>query len=120
MTRWFYRVRQQWGTASIGSNANVNLTAPTSGSTQGIVMYGDRNMPVGTAFSLTGGSTQTFSGALYLPKAALSYSGGNGTTTSCTKIIANTVTLTGNSNVRVNCAGLGSAAIGTLTAQLVE
>jgi hypothetical protein len=110
----------KWGTASIGSNANVNLTAPTSGSTQGIVMYGDRNMPVGTAFSLTGGSTQTFSGALYLPKAALSYSGGDGSTTSCTKIIADTVTFTGNSNVQVNCAGLGTAAIGTQTAQLVE
>ena len=109
-----------WGTASIGSNAIVNLTAPTSGSTQGIVMYGDRNMPAGTAFSLTGGSTQTFSGALYLPKAALGYSGGDGSTTSCTKIIANTVTFTGNSKVQVNCAGLGTAAIGTLTAQLVE
>jgi hypothetical protein len=110
----------KWGTASIGSNANVNLSAPTSGSTQGIVMYGDRNMPTGTAFSLTGGSTQTFTGALYLPKADLSYSGGDGTTTSCTKIIADTVTFTGNSNVQVNCAGLGTATIGTLTAQLVE
>lgn len=109
-----------WGTASIGSNANINLTAPTSGSTQGIVMYGDRNMATGTAFSLTGGSTQTFTGALYLPKAALSYSGGDGTTTSCTKIIADTVTFTGNSNVQVNCAGLGTASIGTSTAQLVE
>jgi len=109
-----------WGTASIGSNAIVNLSAPTSGSTQGIVIYGDRNMPAGTAFSFTGGSTQTFNGAIYLPKAALSYSGGDGTTTSCTKIIADTVTFTGNSNVQVNCAGLGTAAIGTSTAQLVE
>jgi hypothetical protein len=109
-----------WGTASIGSNANVNLTAPTSGSTQGIVMYGDRNMQAGTAFSLTGGSTQSFTGAIYLPQAALSYSGGNGTTTSCTKIIADTVTFTGNSNVQVNCAGLGTATVGTQTAQLVE
>jgi Flp pilus assembly protein TadG len=109
-----------WGTASIGSNANVNLTAPTSGPTQGIVIYGDRNMQPGTAFSLTGGSTQSFTGAIYLPQAALSYSGGNGTTTSCTKIIADTVTFTGNSNVQVNCAGLGTATIGTQTAQLVE
>jgi Flp pilus assembly protein TadG len=109
-----------WGTASIGSNANVNLTAPTSGPTQGIVMYGDRNMQQGTAFSLTGGSTQSFNGAIYLPQAALSYSGGNGTTTSCTKIIADTITFTGNSNVQVNCAALGTGTIGTQTAQLVE
>jgi Flp pilus assembly protein TadG len=109
-----------WGTASIGSNAIVNLTAPTSGATQGIVMYGDRKMPVGTAFNLTGGGTQNFAGAIYLPKADLSFSGGNGTGTSCTKVIADTLTFTGSSNLQVNCAGLGTAAIGITTAQLVE
>ncbi|SIO65781.1 Putative Flp pilus-assembly TadE/G-like [Bradyrhizobium erythrophlei] len=109
-----------WATASIGSNAIVNLTAPTSGSTQGIVMYGDRNMPAGTTFNLTGGGTQNFGGAIYLPKANLSFSGGNGTTTSCTKVIADTLTFTGSSNLKVNCAALGVAAIGISTAQLVE
>ncbi|WP_245288304.1 TadE/TadG family type IV pilus assembly protein [Bradyrhizobium sp. Ec3.3] len=109
-----------WGTASLGSNAIINLTAPTSGSTQGIVMYGDRNMPVGTTFNLTGGATQIFNGAIYLPKANLSFSGGSGTSTSCTKIIADTITFTGTSNVQVNCSGLGTANIGVQTAQLVE
>jgi len=109
-----------WGSATIGSNANVTLTAPTSGVTKGIVMYGDRNMPVGTAFSLEGGGTQNFGGAIDLPKAALKFSGGNGTTTSCTQIIADTITFTGSSNVQVNCAALGSSAIGVQTAQLVE
>jgi hypothetical protein len=109
-----------WGTLTIGSNANVTLTAPTSGPTQGIVMYGDRNMSVGTAFNLTGGGTQNFGGAIYLPKAALSFSGGNGATTSCTKVIADTVTFSGSSSLQVNCAALGTSAIGVTTAQLVE
>ncbi|WP_245315788.1 TadE/TadG family type IV pilus assembly protein [Bradyrhizobium neotropicale] len=109
-----------WGTASIGSNATINLTAPTTGSTKGIVMYGDRNMPAGTAFNLTGGSTQNFGGAIYLPKANLSFSGGNGTSTSCTKIIADTLTFTGTSNLQVNCSALGTATIGSQTAQLIE
>ena len=109
-----------WGTASIGSNAIIDLTAPTSGSMQGIAIYGDRNMPAGTAFNLTGGGTQNFGGAIYLPKANLSFSGGNGTSTSCTKVIADTLTFTGSSNLRVNCAALGVAAIGVSTAQLVE
>jgi Flp pilus assembly protein TadG len=109
-----------WGSATIGSNANITLTAPTSGVTQGIVMYGDRNMPVGTAFSLEGGGTQNFGGAIDLPKAALKFSGGNGTTTSCTQIIADTITFTGSSNVQVNCKALGASAIGVQTAQLVE
>ncbi|MCK1421166.1 hypothetical protein IVB14_03045 [Bradyrhizobium sp. 180] len=109
-----------WGTASIGSNATINLTAPTSGPTKGIVMYGDRNMPAGTAFNLTGGSTQNFGGAIYLPKANLSFSGGNGTSTSCTKIIADTLTFSGTSNLQVNCTALGTATIGSQTAQLIE
>ncbi len=109
-----------WGTATIGSNATVNLTAPSSGKTQGIVMYGDRKMPAGTAFNLTGGGTQNFGGAIYLPKANLSFAGGNGTTTSCTKVIADTIAFTGASNLQVNCAALGTAAIGSTTAQLIE
>jgi hypothetical protein len=109
-----------WGTASIGSNAIVDLTAPTSGTTQGIVMYGDRKMPAGTAFNLTGGATQNFGGAIYLPKTNLSFAGGNGTKTSCTKVIADTLAFTGTSNLQVNCAALGTAAIGSTTAQLVE
>jgi Flp pilus assembly protein TadG len=109
-----------WATASISSNAIVNLTAPSSGSTQGIVMYGDRNMPAGTPFNLTGGGTQNFGGAIYLPKANLSFSGGNGTSTSCTKIIADTISFTGSSNLQVNCSALGTATIGSQTAQLVE
>jgi Flp pilus assembly protein TadG len=109
-----------WGSVTIGSNASVTLTAPTSGTTQGIVMYADRRMPVGTAFSLEGGGTQNFGGAIDLQKAALKFSGGNGTTTSCTQIIADTITFTGSSNVQVNCAALGTSAIGVQTAQLVE
>jgi hypothetical protein len=115
-----------WGTASISSNAIVNLTAPSPGTPAsqgipGIVMYGDRNMPVGkVSFNLTGGGTQNFGGAIYLPKASLNFSGGDGTTTSCTKLIADTITLSGSSNLQVNCAGLGTATIGITTAQLVE
>ncbi len=109
-----------WGTASIGSNAIIDLTAPSSGSMQGIVIYGDRKMPVGTAFNLTGGGTQNFGGAIYLPRANLSFGGGNGTTTSCTKVVADTISFTGSSKLQVNCAALGTAAIGSTTAQLVE
>lgn len=109
-----------WGVASIGSNANISLTAPTSGKTAGIVLFGDRNMPPGIAFSLAGGGTQNIGGAIYLPKAALSFSGGNGTITTCTQIIADTITFVGNTNVQVDCSFYGTKSIGTTTAQLVE
>jgi Flp pilus assembly protein TadG len=111
---------KNYATASIASNATVNLTAPTTGPTAGIVLFGDRNMPEGTTFKLTGGGTQTFGGAIYLPKAALTYSGGSGGSTSCTQIIADTVTFTGNSGMAINCSGYATQAFGWSTAQLVE
>src|SRR4030081_2721756 len=37
------------------SSATVNLTPPISGSTAGIVVFGDRRIPVGTAFKFNGG-----------------------------------------------------------------
>jgi hypothetical protein len=109
-----------WATASIGSNAVVNLTAPTSGDTAGIVLFADRNMPSGTAFKLTGGGTQTFGGAIYVPKAALEFVGGYESGQGCTQVIADTISFAGNSNVTLDCSGYGTKPIGSLTASLVE
>jgi Flp pilus assembly protein TadG len=92
-----------WATASFNGNATVQLSAPTSGPTDGMVMFGDRNMPAGTAFKFNGGATQNLDGAIYVPKGSISYSGGDGASTSCTKIIGDTVDFTGNSSVTINC-----------------
>ena len=109
-----------WASATINGGATVNLTAPNSGPTAGIVFYGDRNMPVGTAFSLEGGSSQQISGAIDLPKAALKFAGSSNTSTPCTQIIGDTIQFTGTSSIQVNCKGVGTKQIGVQTAQLVE
>jgi Flp pilus assembly protein TadG len=109
-----------WATASIGSNAVINLTAPTTGPTAGIVLFGDRNMPVGTAFKLVGGATQNFGGAVYLPKAALDYAGGSSGSNGCTQIIADTLNWSGGASLALNCSTYATKPIGTLTAALVE
>jgi hypothetical protein len=102
-----------WAGAKIASNATINLNAPSTGSTAGIVIFGDRNMPTsgGSApnFNLTGGGTQIFGGAIYLPKGNLSFSGGSSTGTKCTQIVAYTVSFVGNSNLAMNCSGYGVA-----------
>lgn len=107
-----------FATATINGGAKLSLTAPTSGNMAGIVIFGDRNMPVGTAFTLTGGSTQYFGGAIYLPKAALSFKGGSGSTKSCTQIVADTITFTGDANLSLNCSNVKP--IGSGIATLVE
>lgn len=109
-----------WATPSFSSNSNINLTAPTTGPLAGMVIYADRNMPVGTAFKMAGGSTQNLSGVIYVPKAALTYAGGSGASNGCTQIVADTLTWTGNSNLALNCAGYPVKPIGSITASLVE
>ncbi len=95
-----------FGAATINGGATVKLTAPKSGPTAGIEIFGDRRMPTGMAFQFNGGSTQIFNGAIYLPKAAASFSGGSGTSNACTQLVADTVTFTGNSNFKIGCAGM--------------
>jgi hypothetical protein len=93
-----------YATASINGNATVNLTPPRSGSTAGIVIFGDRNIPVGTTFKFNGGANQYLGGAIYVPTGAINFAGGAGTSTSCTQIIGNTVTFVGNSSLAINCS----------------
>jgi hypothetical protein len=109
-----------WANATINGGAVVDLTAPTSGPTAGIVFFGDRRTPVGTAFKLNGGSTQVFGGAIYLSQGAITFSGGSGTNaTGCTQLVADTITFSGNSNFALNCKDLPTKSLGA-AAQLVE
>jgi len=109
-----------YATANINGDASVNLTAPTSGPTAGIVMFGDRNMPTGTTFKFEGGATQSFGGAIYLPRGAVTYAGGSNANTQCTQIVADTITFVGNSNLASNCSNYGTKPIGSAVATLVE
>ncbi len=110
----------KYASATINGNANINLTAPTSGPTAGIVMFGDRNMPVGTSFKFNGGATQSFRGAIYIPKGSVNFAGGANTSTGCTQLVADTITFSGNSNFAINCTGAGTKPLGSSTVALVE
>jgi hypothetical protein len=97
-----------FGTVQINGNATISLTAPKTGATAGIVVFGDRRIPAGTAFKFNGGATQYFGGAVYIPSGAVSFSGGASTGTNCTQLIASTVTFTGNSGFALNCNNYGT------------
>jgi hypothetical protein len=107
-----------YATATIHGNSTVNLTAPGSGSTAGMVVLMDRNAPTGTTLDLSGGSTQAFGGAIYAPTGAVTYTGGASTSASCTQIIGDTVTFTGNSSVAINCSSYKTKTFGANTIRL--
>jgi hypothetical protein len=98
---------------TINGGATMNLVPQNSGPMSGIVMYADRNTPVGTKFNLDGGSGMSLGGAVYVPTTAVDWSGGNNTDTVCTQLIGDTVTFSGNAALGVNCTGMGVRMWGT-------
>jgi hypothetical protein len=98
---------------TINGGSTVTLGPPNSGALSGIVMYADRNTPVGIPEKLDGGSGMTLNGAVYLPTGAVDWSGGNATSTTCTQVIGDTVNFSGNAAMGVNCTGMGVRMWGT-------
>jgi hypothetical protein len=98
---------------TINGGSTVTLGPPNSGPLSGLVFYADRNTPVGMPEKLDGGSGMTLSGAVYLPTGAVNWSGGNATSTTCTQVIGDTVTFSGNAAMGVNCTGMGVRRWGT-------
>lgn len=98
---------------TINGGSTVNLSPQTSGTYSGLVFYADRKTPVGTKDNLDGGSGMTLGGAVYLPTAAVDWSGGNATGTVCTQLIGDTVNFSGNAAMGVNCVGKGVRMWGT-------
>ena len=109
-----------WADARINGGAVIQLTAPNSGTYSGIVMFGDRDMPVGTSFKFNGGTDQVVGGAVYVPKGDIEYAGGASTTVNCTQVIGDTIGFVGNSILKINCSAYGTRSIGVSQATLVE
>lgn len=118
------------GAVTINGNSTIQLTAPNSGTYEGILFYQD---PSDTqAASLSGNNNTFYQGALYFPSAELTF-GGNNTTTGTfnggaayTLIVADWLTLAGNPTINLNSdysglSGNGGPLAGAITStRLVE
>jgi hypothetical protein len=88
----------QSGGISMAGGASVSLSAPTSGSWQGILFYQDRADT--TDSTLVGGTGQLMNGVLYFPSAHLTYTGGSNVDATQTTIVAKTASMVGNSYIQ--------------------
>jgi Flp pilus assembly protein TadG len=104
---------------TIGNGATVTLSGPTSGATEGIVFFGDRNAPASNTSSITGGAAVNISGAFYFPTQTVIFQNGASNPAGCTQLIAGTIQLTGGSSFQNNCS-TGVASIGSGSSTLVE
>ena len=82
---------------SMAGGATVSITAPSTGTWQGILFYQRRGNS--TDSTLVGGTAQAMNGVLYFPSSHLNYTGGSGTSATATTIVSDTLTLVGNSYI---------------------
>lgn len=110
------------GEFSANGNSIVNLSAPTSGSYEGILIYQDERATLkddlflnGTSGTDTGGGPlrSSYEGAIYAPSSKATFSGNSSIDTPCMQIVAFQVVFLGNTDVSNSCpAGGGAGSFG--------
>jgi Flp pilus assembly protein TadG len=90
------------GAPTMQSNPTIDsLNAPGSGTYAGLLMVQDT--VAGATYTATaqfqGGPSQTLNGLVYTPNSNLSFQGNPSVTNSCLLVVANTLTLSGNSSL---------------------
>lgn len=109
---------------------DVTLTAPSSGTTEGLVVIGPTSASAnGNALFTEGSSNTSLSGDFYFPQGSISLSGAanvGGGTGQCLELIGTQVTLSGGSALASNCVtsgtgtGSGGSGSGSGTIMLVQ
>lgn len=93
-------------TVKFNGSAQINFSAPTSGTYQGVLFYGDRNSPsVDNKFN--GNASSQMTGALYFPNQQVEFLGNFSGSNGCMRIIARTIDFTGSSTLNSDCTAYG-------------
>jgi Flp pilus assembly protein TadG len=90
-------------TIDINGGATINLSAPSTGTYAGILMYQDRRASTMATNRINGNSLSSFQGAFYFPRQLLSFNGTSGMNTACVQIVARQVDWRGNTNIQNVC-----------------
>lgn len=109
-----------YASIDINGGATINLTAPDSGTYAGMLVMQDANAPNGGDNKFNGGSTMNLNGVLYFPGQQLDFQGNTSNTGGCTRIVADTVTFTGNAGLGNDCSKFGLTTTGVTPPRLVE
>jgi hypothetical protein len=93
-------------TVHFNGSAEINLTAATSGTYAGVLMYGDRDQ--GNAENIFNGTADSsFTGALYFPTQQVTHNGNFSGASGCLRIVSKSIDLRGNAGFSTNCTGTG-------------
>jgi Flp pilus assembly protein TadG len=90
-------------TVSMNGGAQVNMTAPSTGTYAGILFYQDRRATNMATNIINGNSSSLLQGALYFPKQELQMNGTSGMNTRCIQMVARRIDWRGNTNIQNVC-----------------
>ena len=119
----------QVGRLEFASQSDITLTAPSTGTFAGILIFEDINAAThdgnGVAFKHTvaGGTNTTLKGAIYTPARHIEFTGGSNASGQCLYLVARRVTITGNAVINNDpavCESLGLESINQVRIRLVE
>lgn len=97
----------------INGGATLNLSAPTSGTYAGVLIYQDRRANDSGTEKINGNATTFLQGAVYMPSRQVQFTGTAGMTTNCLQLVARRVVFSGNAAINNSCpsgSGAGSFA----------
>jgi len=92
---------------TISGGGAANLTAMTTGSQAGLLFFEDPTITSSSKNTISGGSSTTFAGGMYFKNDNLVYSGGSSLTAQNITIVADTITISGGSNIGGYNGGVG-------------
>jgi Flp pilus assembly protein TadG len=97
------------GVFTIDAGATLNLSAPTTGTTAGIVFWAATEPSAGALLdAFNGGSNNTITGAVYSPYHQVNYTGSSKSGTGCTQLIGRYLNFSGSATFNHNCNGVGT------------
>jgi hypothetical protein len=99
-----YAAGYAYGPITFNNGTTETLTAPTTGTYAGILLFQDPTVVGGAASSFAGGTSANLTGTLYFPTTALSFS--NGASAAYTIIVADSVSFTGGATLNNNYSSL--------------
>lgn len=99
-------------TISMNGNATVTLSAPTSGTYSGILLYGDRSQTTAVN-KINGTASSSMTGAIYFPTQEVDVLGNFSGQSGCMQVVADTIYYSGSSQFSTDCSGYGMSNVQT-------
>ena len=91
------------GQVNLNGDANIEMSAPTSGLYQGVIFFKDDDSPASSNDVFNGGVSGYLLGAIYMPSQKVTLNGNASFKTDCLKIVARQIEMSGNSKITNNC-----------------